>query len=67
MRIRYEDDEGNLDTEVKYMNAGVHIPCRNVRTLYQYTNGAIGGTVAGTAGSYNINGVLVTNAIKLYR
>lgn len=63
IKIDYVSDDNGTVTEVKHMIAGQHVPCRNVSRLYQYYTGA----TAGTAGSYNSSGTLVTNALKLYR
>ena len=63
VKIDYVSDDNGTMTEVKYLAAGQHVPCRNVSKLYRYYVG----TTAGTAKSYNSAGSEITNAIKLYR
>jgi hypothetical protein len=63
IKITYTSDQGAVQTEVLYANAGQFYPYRNISKLFRYYVG----TTAGTAKSYSAAGAEVTNAIKIYR
>lgn len=64
VKIDYRNKSGNLVTEVITLVSGVPMPIRNIEKLYEYIDA---NQTQGSAKSYDDDGTLVTNAIKLRR